>query len=264
MVERGVLDVGMDLWQLGEVTVFRTWSAGIRLPHTVKQAPHEPIVALAVPEAGTVAQPSGALLMTELASSHDFSWIGHGAARCVQIPLSSLGLPVEVARRAGAALRTSPLYRLVARHVAEVTRDPDALVPVGASVGAATVELARALLVSAGRPDALAGPLLARVRGYVRAHLADPALRPATIAKAHNISVRHLYKLCADAGFSLEQWIIGERLEGARAELAQGGPGRPVAEVARQWGFTDPTHFSRRFRAAYGVSAREWRAAHSH
>ncbi|MFJ9520782.1 AraC family transcriptional regulator [Kitasatospora sp. NPDC101801] len=30
--------------------------------------------------------------------------------------------------------------------------------------------------------------------------------------------------------------------------------------VARRWGFVNPAHFSRVFRAAYGVSPREWRA----
>ncbi len=37
-------------------------------------------------------------------------------------------------------------------------------------------------------------------------------------------------------------------------------PDRPVAAVARRWGFPDPSWFARRLRAAYGVSPREWRA----
>jgi AraC-like DNA-binding protein len=32
-----------------------------------------------------------------------------------------------------------------------------------------------------------------------------------------------------------------------------------IGTVARRWGFTDSTHFSRRFRGAYGLSPREWR-----
>jgi AraC-like DNA-binding protein len=96
------------------------------------------------------------------------------------------------------------------------------------------------------------------VRAYVRRHLTEPGLDAERIARAHAVSVRHLYRVCAAAGMSLEQEVIAQRLEGARAELA--GPGdRSVAVVARRWGFPDPSYFARRFRAAYGVSPREWR-----
>jgi AraC-like DNA-binding protein len=48
------------------------------------------------------------------------------------------------------------------------------------------------------------------------------------------------------------------RLEGARRDIAKdGAPG--IAAVARRWGFSDPTHFGRRFRTAYGISPKEWR-----
>ncbi|WP_461122268.1 helix-turn-helix transcriptional regulator [Saccharothrix stipae] len=61
-------------------------------------------------------------------------------------------------------------------------------------------------------------------------------------------------------GFSLEQWIIAERLQGARQDLIRpDNHSRTVAMIARQWGFTDPTHFTRRFRAAYGMTPSEWR-----
>ena len=33
----------------------------------------------------------------------------------------------------------------------------------------------------------------------------------------------------------------------------------PIAAVAAGWGFKDPTHFARRFRAAYGLRPQEWR-----
>ncbi len=31
-----------------------------------------------------------------------------------------------------------------------------------------------------------------------------------------------------------------------------------VAAVAQRWGFVSPAHFSRAFRAFYGMSPREW------
>ena len=70
--------------------------------------------------------------------------------------------------------------------------------------------------------------------------------------------MRWLYDNWSDNDLSVAQWIIRERLEVARRELA-GPRTQPIATVARQCGFTDPTHFSRRFREAYGMSPREWR-----
>ncbi|MFF2198440.1 AraC family transcriptional regulator, partial [Streptomyces sp. NPDC058157] len=34
--------------------------------------------------------------------------------------------------------------------------------------------------------------------------------------------------------------------------------------VAQRWGFVSPSHFSRAFRAAYGMTPREWQAAARH
>ncbi|MCX4767208.1 helix-turn-helix domain-containing protein [Streptomyces sp. NBC_01275] len=39
--------------------------------------------------------------------------------------------------------------------------------------------------------------------------------------------------------------------------------GLTVAAVAQRWGFTSPSHFSRAFRDAHGMSPREWQAQSS-
>ncbi|MBP2327175.1 AraC-like DNA-binding protein [Kibdelosporangium banguiense] len=269
----------MGVWDLGSANIFTNRASGIRLLRTAKQAKQdvEPVVALSVQQLAhgrheqlTVRQVirPGELMAVDLSAPYEFSWPGNGAAGCVQIPFEQLGLSVDIIRSAVGNLRASPLYQLFANHVAHLSRDADRLSadPGAAILGAATVELARALLISAARPDqhsnaVMHQTLLTRVRAYVRQHLTDPDLSPATIAAAHNVSLRYLYKICAQAGFSLEQWIIGERLHGAREELIRpGSRGRTIAMVARQWGFSDPTHFTRRFRSAYGVTPSEWRA----
>ncbi|OCH80264.1 hypothetical protein A9310_22365 [Gordonia sp. UCD-TK1] len=61
-------------------------------------------------------------------------------------------------------------------------------------------------------------------------HLSDPDLSPVSIARAHGITVRKLFQLLADAGTSLEQWIITSRLEGAHDDLAP----RPLINRSRQ------------------------------
>ncbi|MEE6260069.1 helix-turn-helix domain-containing protein [Plantactinospora sonchi] len=270
----------MGLWELGNARVFTTEASGIRLLRTARQARQDtmPVVAFSVQRraegrheqlAHQQTVVPGELMAVDLSAPYDFSWSGDGAAGCVQIPVDLLGLPVDVIRRALGRLRSSPLYPVVASHVGHLTADPgrlsvDAAAP---SLGSASIELARALLASAAHAEGLsramlAETLLTRVRAYVRQHLADPRLRPASIAAAHGVSLRYLYKVCEQADFSLEQWIIGERLRGARAELLRpASRHRTIATVAGRWGFSDPTHFTRRFRAAYGVTPSEWRRA---
>jgi AraC-like DNA-binding protein len=276
----GDVHARMGLWELGGATIFTTRASGIRLLRTPRQAKQDvmPVVALSVQQQahGRHAQLArqaivapGELMAVDLSAPYDFSWSGHGAAGCIQIPIDQLGLPVDVIRRAVGNVRETPLHRLVGQHIAHLVADADRLSvdPAATALGAASIELARALLVSAAHVDsreAMADTLLTRVRAYVRRHLTDPDLRPATIAAAHNVSLRHLYKVCAGAGLSLEQWIIDERIRGAREELSrpEGGQ-RSIAMIARRWGFRDPTHFTRRFRAEYGITPSEWRSAHS-
>ena len=105
----------------------------------------------------------------------------------------------------------------------------------------------------------MADTLLTRVKAYVLQHLSDPALTPERIAHAHSVSVRQLYKACAAGGIGLEQWIIEQRLEAARSELrTPAGRRRSVAATARACGFRDASHFTRRFRASYGLTPRDW------
>jgi AraC-like DNA-binding protein len=269
----------LEVWDLGSANVFIARSTGLQLLRTPKQARQDaaPVVALSVQLLGDgrheqlghrqIVRP-GSLMMMDLSSPYDFSWSGEGAAGCLQIPIDQVGVPVDVIRRAAANLPASPLYELVTDHVAHLVRDAAQFGadPAAPALGRASAELARALLVSAA---AHAGPhtravlaetLLTRIRAYVRQHLTDPELRPAGIAAAHNISLRYLYKICTQADLSLEQWIIGERLQGAREELMRPESRRlTIAVIARKWGFSDPTHFSRRFRGAYGLSPGEWR-----
>jgi AraC-like DNA-binding protein len=275
----GPLHARMQAWELGGISAIDIVSSGIRLFRTRRQVSSDetPLIALSVQQREArfdqaelrEVVPAGELLLNDLSQPYDFAWSGDGGAACVQIPAERLGLPIDVIRRAGAGLRQSSLYPLVASHIARLTRDAARLStdPSAPAVGAASIELVRALLASAAFDErqtrsVLAETLLTRIRTYVGQHLADPDLRPATIAAAHNVSLRYLYKVCADAEFSLEQWIIAERLRGAREELARPASGhQSIAVIANRWGFSDPTHFGRRFRAAYGLAPRDWRRA---
>ena len=186
-----------------------------------------------------------------------------------KVPLPLLGVPHEVVAPLLARVHASPLAPLFGRHMAEVRRVADDVTPTSAlALGTATVALARAVVTSVSdiedlQRGALDDILLLRVKSYVRDHLGDPRLDPAAIAAAHHVSVRQLYRACAQSELHLEQWIIEQRLERAHEDLARKSiiP-ISVSAVSQRWGFASPSHFARRFREAYGMSPREWRALH--
>lgn len=113
-----------------------------------------------------------------------------------------------------------------------------------------------------GGPSTVGGTTrtLVEVLQYIDAHLADPGMDPRSIADAHHISVRQLYKLFESSGESVAERIRRRRLEEARRELADRSGSATIAEIARRWGFADPAYFGRVFRQTYGVTPGAWRS----
>ena len=254
----------------GTMMLFSPESPGLRVVRTPNLESMDPIIALLIQSSGASRfveegqvqhLKPGQLTMARPASSNEF--VLNGTASAFQLPFHEVGLTFENALTASRQLPRSPLYSLVSHHLLSIRQDADVLEesPVtGISVGAATTHLVRALLVSAVEDErdarsALAEAMLPRILAHVRQHLGDRDLSPVSIAKAHNISVRYLYKLCEGANIRLMEWIIEQRLESARGRLLC--PDRPqpsVARLAQMWGFKDASHFSTRFRRAYGIS----------
>lgn len=269
-----------DVWPLGRVGLFRNASSGMAMSRRGRRGSDgPPFVALAVQERSAarheqfgrrqVVNPGG-LMLVDLAAPFAFSWRRAGASRALQIPVADLGLPVDAVRRAAGALDAGPLAGLVTRHVVDLFRAADAISadPSAPAVGEATLDLVRAFLCSAAEhptsDDVRHETLATQVREHVRQNLVSPELSPRSTAQAHHISVRHLYQLLAREQVSLEQWVITERLAlGARLLGRPDLAATPIAAVARRCGFRDAAHFSRRFRAAYGMSPRDWRALHA-
>jgi len=109
-------------------------------------------------------------------------------------------------------------------------------------------------------PDARERTTLLRVHAFVDQHLGDADLTPARIASAHHMSLRHLHRLFQAQDNTVAAWVRTRRLERCRRDLADPGLlAVPVSAVAARWGLPDAAHFSRLFRAAYGVSPAEYR-----
>ncbi len=187
-----------------------------------------------------------------------------------QLPRRVLGMPEAVIHQVtaaavppeeGVARTFTPFLNVLATAAAQCSPR------VGEQLGGTVSDLLAALISEqAARHEptdhGTAGDALAlRVRGYVNQHLADPDLSPHTIAAHHHISVRYLHKLFESEGTSIGRWIQQRRLEECSRELARRGRTNPtVSSIAQRWGFVNPTHFSRAFRNAYGMSPREWRS----
>jgi AraC family transcriptional activator of tynA and feaB len=101
---------------------------------------------------------------------------------------------------------------------------------------------------------------LMNVRAAIEARLTDPMLDASAVAAAAGISVRYANSVLAREDTSIMRLILARRL--ARCQEALWDPSqahRSLSEIAYGWGFSDMTHFSRRFRAAYGVLPSEYR-----
>jgi AraC family transcriptional activator of tynA and feaB len=102
---------------------------------------------------------------------------------------------------------------------------------------------------------------LMNVRAAIEARLTDPMLDVSAVAAAAGISVRYANVVLAREGTSIMRLILARRL--VRCQEALRDPSqahRTLSEIAYGWGFSDMTHFSRRFRAAYGVLPSEYRS----
>ena len=87
----------------------------------------------------------------------------------------------EVIRSAAGDLSTSPMYELFQTHVLQLHRLLEEDIPASAaeSLGSATLELARAVVATAGQDDLATNDvaneaLVTRIEAYVQQHLADP------------------------------------------------------------------------------------------
>jgi hypothetical protein len=164
------------------------------------------------------------------------------ARRCTQSASTpaTLGMPFDLVRKAADRVDRSPLLEMLTRHVLDVARVADTIPPGPArsALGAATAELFRAVLstalTGADIPLEASGPtLLTMTRMYVDRHITDSDLTPGHIARAHNVSLRHLYAAWSGNDVSLAAYVMAQRLELARSALTErGSRTRTIAAIA--------------------------------
>jgi AraC-like DNA-binding protein len=169
---------------------------------------------------------------------------------------------------AGYLSRDTPLGCVIGRHLVTMasvidTVDP-ALLPalIDQLFDLVALGFTGAARDFAGSGSTVRQTMVARAKRYAEHHLADPELDAVRIALALRISPGYLHQLFRETGMTVGDFIKRQRLAKCRKDL--GNPalvGVSVTEIATGWGFTDMPHFSRSFRALYGVAPRDYRMA---
>ncbi|TCK00922.1 helix-turn-helix domain-containing protein [Nocardia alba] len=268
--------VTVDHWRMGDGTWlmcgrYETFAVSARRDH--RADPASRLITIAVIATGDwtltrtgahAPPPPGepALIAVDQSRAFDFRAHGGGSAVAVHLTQSRLTLSIETIRRGLDHLDPRlPLYPLVRDHLEQlgtVATTAERLLP---ELETSTVALIRSLLLNAAdSAPAVDQPaaVVAAIERYIACHLDDPGLHANAIAGAHNISTRQLYKIWPHS--PLADYIIVRRLERARTTLIT-HPHLTIAAIGRRHGFTDPTHFTHRFRATFGVAPSHWRRA---
>ncbi|MCB1479245.1 MAG: helix-turn-helix domain-containing protein [Rhodobiaceae bacterium] len=97
-------------------------------------------------------------------------------------------------------------------------------------------------------------------RRYIRDNLGDAQLGPAQVAEAHGVSLRYLHTVFAQNDESCCNFLRRERLRRCHADLSHPHCRDTITEIAYRWGFNDAAHFSRAFKAEFGIAPRAVRA----
>jgi len=90
-------------------------------------------------------------------------------------------------------------------------------------------------------------------------HIQSETLRPEWIATESGMSVRSLYRMFADKGLVVAQYIKNRRLDLCAQELRATSDEGKLAGIGFSWGFADHSHFSTAFKQRFGVSPGEYR-----
>ncbi|WP_432762320.1 helix-turn-helix domain-containing protein [Streptomyces sp. NBC_01220] len=211
----------------------------------------------------------GDLVVCDRSRPYSFDYPQRFATHVFQLPRRMLGVPdSDIRQVTGHAIGTrSGFGAVLLPFLASLAASPDAYPPAVADrLAGNVVDLFATLITERAHPsgtdaeDTARSHLLLRVRDHINRNLSDPDLSPESIARAHRISIRYLHRLFEGEGTTVGRLIQKRRLEECGRELARRGRTAPtVSAVSQRWGFVNPAHFSRAFRAAYGVSPREWR-----
>ncbi|MEV1073023.1 helix-turn-helix domain-containing protein [Micromonospora parva] len=194
---------------------------------------------------------------------------GQASSIVTMIPHAALPLPPErmAALYCGRMSGSEGIGALLAQFLLQVTGHPEQYHAADAGrLGAvgldlATTMLGRHLVAEDAVPtEVRRRALLTQVQSYIHRHLGEVTLDPQVVADAHHISVRSLHRLFEGEDATVASYIRDVRLARCQRDLTDPAlRNQPVQTIAARWGFPHKAHFSRAFKAAYGMTPQEHR-----
>lgn len=179
-------------------------------------------------------------------------------------PLVERGLPLDrlTAQRLGAG---GGISRLALQAMRGAWQELPSISPSAArGVGESIMQLVQlSLLELAGRDSAPTQreALRERIKQLVARRLGDPQLSVDAIALELNCSRRQLYNAFCDEPDGVAGYVLAQRLEACRRDMEDRRlDATSITELAMRRGFNHPAHFSRAFKARFGITPSEWRA----
>lgn len=108
----------------------------------------------------------------------------------------------------------------------------------------------------------LAAYHLHRIKHAIDQRLHDPALNVGILARDLGISATHLHRVFKAEATTAARYILERRLQACASDLSsQQHRLRTITEIAVRHGFGSSSHFSRAFRARFGMTPQQWRRA---
>lgn len=98
-----------------------------------------------------------------------------------------------------------------------------------------------------------------RIMALIDDAIQEEHLRPEWLAGETGMSLRSLYRLFADQGLVVAQYIKNRRLDLCARALQSARDDEKLAGIGYRWGFSDHSHFSTAFKQRFGMSPGEYR-----
>jgi AraC family transcriptional regulator, positive regulator of tynA and feaB len=179
------------------------------------------------------------------------------------MPHATLDVRAPWTRRNGLSkiAASSPFADLARRHIRQLAGDETLDVRQAQTLTENLCNLlALATTADGGGAPVQAEAQLQAIQAYCRARLCDPDLSPGRVAAHFGISRRTLHLRFEAVERSFGKWLLNCRLEQChRALLDPAHDDRRVSDLAYRFGFSDLSHFSKSFKAKFGLTPRDIR-----
>ncbi|WP_370267339.1 helix-turn-helix domain-containing protein [Nioella sp.] len=192
-----------------------------------------------------------------------FGPVSHAVMIMIPRPLleaRSHGIEQRAAHKIPATSRMAPMAGTMIRQLYELSASAGS--PLDRRIGATILDIVAATLdteIGNHAGDARTERRLSEVKDFILTRIGDPDLDIDAIAQARSMAPRTLYRLFARDATTPIQWLWDQRLKTAYRLLSEARAER-ITDIALQCGFKDVSHFSKAFRATYGVPPSSLRA----